>query len=161
MMRIGIGEDTHLLVEGRKLILGGVEIPFEKGLLGHSDADVVLHALSDALLGALALGDIGHLFPPSDPSIEGIDSRLILSRCVELIREKGYHVVNADIVIVLEKPKMKDHLPKMRETIASLLGVDMDQVGIQAKTNEGCDAIGQGKAIRANAVALLEKGEQA
>ncbi len=161
MMRIGLGEDTHLLVEGRKLILGGVEIPFEKGLLGHSDADVVLHALSDALLGALALGDIGHLFPPSDPSIEGIDSRLILSRCVELIREKGYHVVNADIVIVLEKPKMKDHLPKMRETIASLLGVDMDQVGIQAKTNEGCDAIGQGKAIRVNAVALLEKGEQA
>ena len=160
MIRIGSGEDIHLLVEGRKLILGGVEIPFERGLLGHSDADALLHALSDALLGAIAAGDIGQLFPPSDPTIKGIDSKIILQRCLELVRQQGYEVVNVDANVVTESPKLKPYIVPMRESIAQLLGIDPSRVSVKAKTNEGCDAVGQGKAIRTNAVVLIQKGDE-
>ena len=161
MIRIGSGEDIHLLVPGRKLILGGVEIPFEKGLLGHSDADALLHAISDALLGAIAAGDIGTHFPPSDPSIKGIDSRIILRRCMELVRKQGYELVNVDANVVTEAPKLKPYIMPIRESIASLLGVSVSCVSVKAKTNEGCDAVGKLEAIRANAVVLIQKGDEA
>lgn len=160
MIRIGSGEDIHLLVPGRKLILGGVEIPYECGLLGHSDADALLHALSDALLGAIAAGDIGHLFPSSDPSIKGIDSKIILKECLRLVKEKGYRVINVDANVVTESPKLKPYILSMRESIASLLGLDADCVSVKAKTNEGCDAVGEKKAIRTNAVVLIQKGDE-
>ena len=160
MIRIGSGEDIHLLVPGRKLILGGVEIPYECGLLGHSDADALLHALSDALLGAIAAGDIGHLFPPSDPSIKGIDSKIILKECLHLVKEKGYRVINVDANVVTESPKLKPYILPIRESIASLLGLDADCVSVKAKTNEGCDAVGEKKAIRTNAVVLIQKGDE-
>ena len=156
-MRIGLGEDIHLLVPGRKLILGGVHIPYELGLLGHSDADVVYHAVSDAMLGALALGDIGHFFPTDDPRYDDADSALILGEVYAKIKEKGYRVENLDITIACEKPHLAKHLPAMRQNIAKILEIAVDDVGIQAMTNEGCDAVGQGKAIRANAVCLLER----
>ena len=159
MMRIGFGEDIHLLVEGRKLILGGVEIPFEKGLLGHSDADALLHAISDALLGAIAAGDIGTFFPPSDPSIKGIDSAFILKTCYKVVRKLGYHIVNIDANIVLERPKMRPYIQTIRESIASILDIDVNVVSVKAKTNETVDAVGPEKAIRTHAVVLIEKGE--
>lgn len=159
MIRVGLGEDIHLLVPGRKLILGGIEIPYEKGLLGHSDADALLHAIADALLGAIAAGDIGQLFPPNDPTIEGIDSKIILRRCHDLVKQQGYSVVNVDANVITELPKLKPYIASLRQSIASLLEVDVSCVSVKAKTNEGCDAVGEKKAIRTNAIVLIEKGD--
>lgn len=156
-LRIGQGEDIHVLAENRKLILGGVTIPYSLGLLGHSDADVVLHALSDSLLGTLALGDIGKYFPPSDPSIEGIDSELIVKKCLALTKEKGYRVNNVDIMVFLEKPRLSNYIETMRKRIATLLEVETERVSVKCGTNEKMDAVGEGKAIRATSVVLLIK----
>ena len=155
--RIGHGEDIHALVEGRKLILGGVTIPFEKGLLGHSDADVVYHALSDALLGAIAGGDIGQLFPTNDPLYDNLDSSTIVKECYRLVKAKGYKINNVDISIAAEKPHLMKYLGEMREKIAKLLETSIENVSLKAMTNEGFDAVGEGKAIRATAIALIEK----
>ena len=155
--RIGHGEDIHALVEGRKLILGGVNIPFEKGLLGHSDADVVYHALSDALLGAIAGGDIGQLFPTNDPLYDNLDSSIIVKECYRLVKAKGYKINNVDISIAAEKPHLMKYLDEMRENIAKLLETSIENVSLKAMTNEGFDAVGEGKAIRATAIALIEK----
>ncbi len=161
MIRIGLGEDLHRFVSGRKLILGGIEIPSEKGLLGHSDADALLHALSDALLGAIACDDIGAYFPPNDPKCEGIDSKEILRFCLNKVSEAGYRLINVDAVITTESPKLRPHIQAMRESVAKLLGIDVNRVGLQAKTNERCDAIGAGEALRVSAVCLIEKeGEE-
>lgn len=156
-IRFGYGEDIHQLVEGRPLILGGINIPFEKGLLGHSDADVLLHAISDALLGALALGDIGKIFPPSDPKTLNIDSSIILNRCYELVKNEGYILNNLDASVSLEKPHLSEYIPQIRKHIASILMVDIKQISIKAMTNEGLDAVGEGKAIRASCVVSLIK----
>lgn len=155
--RIGHGEDIHALVEGRKLILGGVNIPFEKGLLGHSDADVVYHALSDALLGAIAGGDIGQLFPTNDPLYDNLDSSIIVKECYRLVKVKGYKINNVDISIAAEKPHLMKYLDEMRNNIAKLLETSIENVSLKAMTNEGFDAVGEGKAIRATAIALIEK----
>lgn len=156
-MRIGYGFDIHQLVEGRKLILGGLEIPFEKGLLGHSDADVVLHAITDALLGALALGDIGQHFPDTDPEHKDADSRLLLRHCYKLVKEKGYALSNLDATIVAQRPKLMSHLPKIREIIASDLEVDLDQVSVKATTSEKLGFVGREEGISATAVVLIHK----
>lgn len=155
--RIGHGEDIHALVEGRKLILGGVTIPFEKGLLGHSDADVVYHALSDALLGAIAGGDIGQLFPTNDPRYDDLDSSTIVKKCFSLVKDKGYKIGNVDISVAAEKPHLMKYLDEMRRNIAELLETNIENVSLKAMTNEGFDAVGEGKAIRATAIALIEK----
>lgn len=160
MMRIGLGEDLHRFASGRKLILGGIEIPSEKGLLGHSDADALLHAVSDALLGAISCDDIGAFFPPSDPACAGIDSKEILRFCLNKVKEKGYRLVNVDAVITAESPKLRPFIAPMRESLAEVLGIEVDCVGIQAKTNEGCDAIGNGEALRVCAVCLVETEEK-
>lgn len=157
--RIGYGEDIHRLVEGRKLILGGIEIPFTKGLLGHSDADCLLHALMDSLLGALALGDIGLYFPPDDPAYEGADSTKLLAKVKALVDESGYAISNVDLLLFAEQPKLKPYREQIRRHIASLLGLALDQVGFQAMSNEGLDAVGEGKAIRAVSTVLLERKE--
>ncbi len=156
-MRIGYGFDTHQLVEGRKLILGGVEIPFEKGLLGHSDADVLLHAITDALLGALALGDIGQHFPDTDPEHKDADSRALLRYCYRLVKEKGYLLSNLDATIVAERPKLLPHLPKIRKTIANDLEADLSQVSVKATTSEKMGFIGREEGISATAVVLIQK----
>lgn len=156
-MRIGHGYDVHRLVEGRKLILGGVEIPYEKGLLGHSDADVLLHALMDAMLGAAALGDIGRHFPDKDPAYAGIDSTVLLARVNELIREKHYYVVNLDCTILAQRPKLMPYIPQMIETISSLLEIPVDCVSVKATTEEGLGFTGEGLGIAAHAVVLIEK----
>lgn len=156
-MRIGYGEDIHALKSGRKLILAGVHIPYEFGLDGHSDADVVYHALSDALLGSLALGDIGKYFPPTDESIAGISSGIIVSSCYKMLQENGYHVVNVDISILAEKPHLAEYILQMRENIAHLLQTEIENVSVKAMTNEGFDAIGEKKAIKAVAVTLIDK----
>jgi len=155
--RIGIGYDLHPLKKGRALWLGGVEIPFTKGLDGHSDADVLLHAIIDAMLGAAALPDIGHYFPPSKSSIKGIASRVMLARAFKEIRAKGYRVVNIDSVIIAEAPKIAPHREAMRTRIAKDLQIPTDAVQIKGKTNEKLDAIGRGQAMAAHAVVLLEK----
>jgi len=155
-LRVGIGEDIHRLVERKSLVLGGVKIPFEKGCLAHSDGDVIYHALSDSLLGALALGDIGIYFPPKDPKYDNVDSSLIVSTCYQMIKDKGYGVVNVDITVCCEKPHLKQYVNQIRSNIAKLLEIDIDCVGIQAMSNEGLDAIGKGEAIKANAICLLE-----
>ena len=157
MMRIGFGEDIHLLVEGRELKLGGVTIPSERGALGHSDADALLHAISDALLGAVAAGDIGKLFPPSDPTIKGINSVKILQKCIEIVDEAGYRIVNVDANVVTEKPRLRPYIDLIREHLAKAMGIPMNCVSVKAKTNEGCDEVGKGNAIRTNAVVLLEE----
>lgn len=154
-MRIGIGYDVHRLVEGRKLILGGVEIPYEKGLLGHSDADVLLHAIMDALLGAAALGDIGQHFPDSDPAYRGCDSRLLLVKVGEILREHGYCVENIDANIIAQRPKLAPYRDEMRENIAADLGLSIDQVSVKATTEEGLGFTGAGEGIAAQAVALI------
>ena len=136
MTRFGMGYDVHRLVVGRRLIIGGVEIPHEKGLLGHSDADVLLHAIADALLGAAALGDIGQHFPDTDPAYEGADSMKLLAEVGRLIREKGYRVGNIDATIVAQRPKMAGHIAQMRENIAGVLGIELDQVNVKATTEE-------------------------
>jgi len=153
--RIGVGHDIHRLVEGRKLVLGGVEIPFEKGLLGHSDSDVLTHAICDALLGAAALGDIGTHFPDSDPRWAGASSLEFLSRVVELVTQKGYRVANVDATVMAEWPKLMPYVQMMREKLASVLQIDVDQVNVKAKTNEGLESVGRGEAMAAQAVALL------
>jgi len=154
-MRIGHGYDVHRLVEGRKLILGGVEIPFEKGLDGHSDADVLLHALSDAILGAAALGDIGHLFPDTDPSIKGIDSRIVLRKVMEVAKEAGYCLVNCDVTMIAQKPKIATYLQAMRQNIADDLGVDISAVSVKATTEENLGFTGNGEGMSCHAVVLL------
>lgn len=155
-MRIGHGYDVHILTENRKLIIGGVDIPYEKGLLGHSDADVLLHAVSDALLGAAALGDIGCLFPDSDPEYLGADSLMLLSKVVEKLKENGFKIVNIDSTILAQKPKMKPHIPLMRENIAKVCGIDVSCVSVKATTEEGLGFTGEGKGIAAHAVCLIE-----
>ncbi len=154
-MRIGQGYDVHRLVEGRRLILGGVEIPYEKGLLGHSDADVLLHALMDALLGAAALGDIGQHFPDKDPQYEGADSMELLGRVCALLRQKGYRVGNCDCTVIAQRPKLAPYIPAMRENIASALGIPTDRVSVKATTEEGLGFTGEGAGIAAQAIALL------
>ena len=156
-MRIGCGFDVHRLVPERPLILGGVEIPFHLGLEGHSDADVLLHATCDALLGALALGDIGHHFPDSDPQYKGIDSRELLRHVFQLIRERDYRVGNLDLTLILQQPRVADYLPAMREQIATLLDTGIDNVSLKATTTEKLGFTGRGEGIAAQAVVLLEK----
>lgn len=158
-MRIGYGFDVHQLVEGRKLILGGIEIPFKKGLLGHSDADVLLHAVTDALLGALALGDIGQHFPDTDPQHKDADSRDLLRYCYSLVKDEGYQLSNLDATIVTERPKLMSYLPKIREAIASDLEVDLDQVSVKATTSEKMGFVGREEGISATAVVLIEKSK--
>ena len=155
-MRIGHGYDVHKLVEGRKLIMGGVEIPYEKGLLGHSDADVLLHAISDALLGAAALGDIGKLFPDTDPQFKGADSLKLMAEVYRQIQEKGYRVVNIDATIIAQRPKMRPHIDSMRSNIAKTLGVDIDCVNVKATTEEGMGFTGEGMGISAHAVCIID-----
>ena len=158
-VRVGLGYDIHRLVLGRKLILGGIEIPSEMGLDGHSDADALTHALADAVLGALALPDIGHFFPNTDPHCLGMDSQEILRRSVAEAKTRGYKIGNVDIAVIAEKPKLAPHIPKMKERLAATLGVTVEDVGLKATTNEGCDTIGAGKAIAAHAVVLLVRAE--
>ena len=156
MTRFGMGYDVHQLVENRKLIIGGVDIPYEKGLLGHSDADVLLHAISDALLGAAALGDIGKHFPDTDPRYKGADSLKPLEEVGNLLTEKGYVVGNVDATIVAQKPKMLPHIPQMRENIARVLCVDIDQINVKATTEEHLGFTGSGQGISSYAVAGIE-----
>ncbi|MEZ4528374.1 MAG: 2-C-methyl-D-erythritol 2,4-cyclodiphosphate synthase [Desulfobacterales bacterium] len=157
-MRIGMGYDVHQLVKGRKLILGGVQIPFEKGLLGHSDADVLLHAICDALLGAAGLGDIGLHFPDTDPAYRDIDSRILLRRTCELVRAKGFSIVNLDTTVFAQAPKISPHREQMREVVAETTGLETGCVNIKATTTEGLGMIGAGEGIAAMCVALLETG---
>lgn len=153
--RIGHGYDVHRLVEERALILGGVTIPYEKGLLGHSDADVLLHAVSDALLGAAALGDIGHLFPDNDPAYKGADSRVLLRRVVEVLKEHGFSIGNVDATLIAQKPKVAPYILQMRENIARDLGVAVDRVSVKATTEERLGFTGSGEGMAAHAVALI------
>lgn len=154
-MRIGHGYDVHRLVENRKLILGGVEIPFEKGLLGHSDADVLLHAISDALLGAATLGDIGKHFPDSDPAYKGINSRKLLRHVVKLIKDNGLSVGNIDCTVIAQRPKLKDYIENMRKNIAEDCGVDISYVNVKATTEENLGFTGDESGISAHAVCVL------
>ncbi len=155
MLRVGHGFDLHRLVSGRALYLGGVAIPFDRGLLGHSDGDVVLHALCDALLGALALGDIGQHFPDTDERFLGTPSSELVKRVAALIDQEGWSVVNVDITVCAEAPKLAPHRHAIRNRIADLLGIPITQVSVKAKTNEGVDAIGRGEAISSTAIVLL------
>lgn len=155
-MRIGHGYDVHRLVEGRKLILGGVEIPFELGLLGHSDADVLLHAVSDALLGAAALGDIGKHFPDNDPKYKGADSMKLLERVVELLGEKGFSVNNIDCTVIAQKPKLAPYIAQMKSNIAGVCGIDSDRVNVKATTEEKLGFTGALEGISAHAVCTIE-----
>lgn len=156
-MRIGHGYDVHRLVEGRKLILGGVEIPYEKGLLGHSDADVLVHAIMDAILGAAALGDIGRHFPDTDEKFKGADSLKLLKEVKKLIELKGYSLSNIDATIIAQKPKLMPYIEKMRENISKTLNINIDDINIKATTEEGLGFTGSGEGISAHAVALLVK----
>ena len=156
-MRVGMGYDVHKLVEGRDLIMGGVNIPYEKGLLGHSDADVLLHAISDALLGAAALGDIGKHFPDTDPKYKGADSLKLLEHVGKLLDEKLYVIENIDATIIAQRPKMAPHIPQMRENIAKALGIDVDQVNVKATTEEGLGFTGTGEGISSQAICAIEK----
>ena len=154
-LRIGEGWDTHQLVAGRPLVLGGVTIPHTHGLLGHSDADALLHAITDALLGAAGLGDIGHHFPDTDPQFSGADSVRLLQAAADRVRAAGYELINIDSTIVAQAPKMAPHIPAMRECIALALGLPPDAVNVKAKTAENMGPVGEGRAIEARAVALL------
>ena len=154
-MRIGTGYDVHKLVEGRKLIIGGVEIPYEKGLLGHSDADVLVHAVMDALLGAAALGDIGKHFPDSDPKHKGADSLMLMREGRRILSENGFEVGNVDATIIAQAPKMSPHIDTMRRNIADVLGLDVSQVSVKATTEERLGFTGRGEGISAQAVALI------
>ena len=161
-MRIGTGYDVHRLTQGRRLILGGVHIPFGLGLDGHSDADVLAHAVMDALLGAAALGDIGAHFPPTDDAYRDADSLVLLRHCAELVRGAGYCVANVDSTIIAQRPKLADYIPQMRENIAQALGVDAGRVSVKATTEEGLGFTGSGEGMAAHAVCLLEaRGESA
>ena len=156
-MRIGHGYDVHRLVECRDLILGGVTIPYEKGLLGHSDADVLLHAVMDALLGAAGLGDIGKLFPDTDMTYKGISSMVLLETVAQKIYEKGYTVGNIDVTMIAQKPKLKDYIPQMKMNLAVMLGLDGDRVNIKATTEEHLGFTGDGSGMACHAVCLLEE----
>ena len=154
-MRVGIGYDVHRLVEDRKLIIGGVEIPYEKGLLGHSDADVLLHAIMDALLGAAALGDIGKHFPDTDPQYKGASSLKLLEHVGRILEEKNYQIVNIDATIIAQRPKMASHIPQMIQNVAGILKMDTEQVNIKATTEEGLGFTGSGEGISAQAICSL------
>ena len=156
-MRIGMGYDVHKLVEGRKLILGGVEIPYEKGLLGHSDADVLLHAIMDALLGAAALGDIGKHFPDTDPANKGISSIRLLEHVADLLEEHQFLIENIDATIIAQRPKMRPYIDTMRENIAKALKIEADQINVKATTEEGLGFTGSGEGISSQAICMLEK----
>jgi 2-C-methyl-D-erythritol 2,4-cyclodiphosphate synthase len=156
-IRVGEGWDIHALVKGRKLILGGIEVPFHLGLLGHSDADVLLHAITDALLGAAAMGDIGTHFPDTDATFKGADSAVLLAEAARRVREKGYEIGNVDSTVIAQAPKLMLHMPAMRASIAKALGVDVDQVNVKAKTAEKMGPVGLGQAMEARAVVLLTK----
>ena len=159
-MRIGMGYDVHRLVEGRELIIGGVNIPYEKGLLGHSDADVLIHAVMDALLGAAALGDIGKHFPDTDPQYEGISSVILLSKVGELLNENLFFIENIDATIIAQKPKMRPYIDRMRQIMADSLNIDVSQVSVKATTEEGLGFTGSGEGISAQAIALLNTPRQ-
>ena len=154
-MRVGLGYDVHRLTEDRKLILGGVEIPYEKGLLGHSDADVLVHAIMDAMVGAAALGDIGKHFPDTDPAYKGISSIELLKHVGKLLEDKGYKIGNIDSTIIAQKPKMAPHIMHMRENIADALNIDIDQINVKATTEEGMGFTGTGEGISSQAICLL------
>lgn len=156
-MRIGHGYDVHRLTEGRRLILGGVDIPWEKGLLGHSDADVLTHAVMDALLGAAGLGDIGRHFPDTDPAYAGADSMKLLEHVTTLLEERGWAVGNVDATILAQRPKLAPHIPTMRDNLARAMGVESDRVNVKATTEEGLGFTGSGEGMAAHAVALIEK----
>ena len=156
-MRIGTGYDVHKLVEGRKLILGGVEIPYSKGLLGHSDADVLIHSIMDSLLGAAALGDIGKHFPDTDPQFKGADSRVLLRHVYKVVQDKGYKLINADITIIAQAPKMSPHTAAMCQNIADDLQVDVDAINVKATTTEKLGFEGRKEGIAVQAVVLIEK----
>lgn len=156
-IRIGNGYDIHRLTTGRKLILGGVEIPHTQGLLGHSDADALTHAIMDALLGALSLGDIGLYFPPDDPQWAGADSQLLLGQVHQLIRDRGWQISNIDSVVIAERPKLKPHIYAMRDRLANTLDIEPEQIGIKATTHEKLGPLGREEGIAAYAVALLQK----
>ena len=158
-MRIGHGYDVHRLIEGRKLILGGVDVPWEKGLLGHSDADVLVHALMDAMLGAAALGDIGKLFPDSDDAFLGADSIILLKKVTELLKEHGWQLANADCTVIAQRPKLSPYIEKMREIIASAADSDVSQISVKATTEEKLGFTGSGEGIAAHAVVLIEEAE--
>ena len=157
MYRIGLGYDIHKLTQGRDLIIGGVKITHEKGLLGHSDADVLIHAIIDAMLGALVLSDIGTLFPDTDKKYKDIDSTILLKNVYEKISEMGWRIVNIDSNVIAQEPKMMPYIPKMKEALASLMGLEPADISIKAKTKEKLDAVGESKAIEANAVVILER----
>ena len=156
-MRIGQSTDIHKLVEGRKLILGGVEIPSEKGLLGHSDADALTHAVAEAVLGALALGDLGHHFPDTDPKWEGVNSQIILEACWKMMDEAGYKIGNVDSLVLIERPKMAPHIEDMRANFAKALHCDISQISVKATRGEGMGFVGRGEGVLAQAVVLLEE----
>ena len=156
-MRIGHGYDVHKLVEGRGLIVGGVHIPYEKGLLGHSDADVLLHAVSDALLGAAAMGDIGGMFPDNDPEYLGADSLVLLRQVFQRLRDNGYSVINVDCTVIAQKPKMKPYIPEMRMNIAAALSTDVENISVKATTEEEMGFTGRGEGISAHCVCLIDK----
>ena len=159
MLRIGHGYDVHQFAEGRRCILGGVDVPSERGLLGHSDADVLAHALADAVLGAARLGDIGKLFPDTDPAYEGADSLVLLSHVAELVRTQGFQILDADCTVAAQAPKLSPYRDQMRQSLARALGVDVDQVGVKATTTERLGFVGREEGIAAWAVALLQKVE--
>lgn len=156
-MRIGHGYDVHKLVEGRELIVGGVHIPYEKGLLGHSDADVLLHAVSDALLGAAAMGDIGGMFPDNDPEYLGADSLVLLRQVFQRLRDNGYSVINVDCTVIAQKPKMKPYIPEMRMNIAAALSTEVENISVKATTEEEMGFTGRGEGISAHCVCLIDK----
>lgn len=157
MFKIGLGYDIHRLVENRDLIIGGVKIPYEKGLLGHSDADVLIHAIIDALLGAANLADIGTLFPDTDPKYKDANSIILLKNVIELVKEKGYKINNIDSNIIAQAPKMMPYIPEMKTTLAKAMDIDIESISIKAKTKEKLDSVGEKLAIETNAVVLLEK----
>lgn len=157
MFKIGLGYDIHRLVENRDLIIGGIKIPYEKGLLGHSDADVLIHAIIDALLGAANLADIGTLFPDTDPKYKDANSVMLLKNVIELVKEKGYKINNIDSNIIAQAPKMMPHIPEMKATLAKAMDIDIESISIKAKTKEKLDSVGEKLAIETNAVVLLEK----
>ena len=156
-VRCGIGYDLHRLAEGRKLMVGGIQVPFDKGPVGHSDGDVLAHAMCDALLGAAGLGDIGKLFPDTDPEWKGANSLLFLEHARKLLSEKNFAIDYVDAVVILERPKLGPHFPKMREALGKALGISAEQISLKAKTNEGVDSVGHGEAIVAHVVATLSR----
>lgn len=158
-MRIGIGYDVHKLVENRKLFIGGIEIPYEKGLLGHSDADVLIHAIMDSILGALALRDIGYHFPDNDNEFKDIDSKILLKRVFEIMKSKNYKIGNIDCVIACQAPKLASYIDEMRKTISHILDTDIENISIKATTTEKLGFIGRGKGISSEAVCLLERDD--